>query len=128
MLARLGERGLDDQVVERDGGGELRPGAVAAQLVGHTVEAGEDLLEAPAELGLRGGQRGGDRVAGVHDLRHEAREEDGVAGLVDLLGGEEVLLVLTRCGVDVGSQIGCDAVLAVEEHRVVPQCGAALEV
>ena len=69
----------------------------------------------------------GDRaVAAADDLVHEAVEEDRVAGLVDLLGGEEVLLLLARGGVDERREVVGDRVLAVEEHRVVPQRGAAL--
>ena len=60
------------------------------------------------------------------DLVHEALEEDRVARLVDLLGGQEVLLLLARRGVDERRQVVGDRVLAVEEHRVVPQRGAAL--
>ena len=73
-------------------------------------------------------QRAGDRaVAALDDLVHEAVEEDGVARLVDLLGGEEVLLLLARGGVDERREVVGDGVLAVEEHRVVPQRGLALE-
>ena len=65
-------------------------------------------------------------VAAPDDLVHEALEEDRVARLVDLLGGEEVLLLLPRGGVDERREVVGDRVLAVEEHRVVPQRGAAL--
>src|ERR671920_806323 len=57
----------------------------------------------------------------LHDLLHEAREEDGVARLVDLLRGEEVLLLLARRGVDVRREVVGHRVLAVEEQRVHPQ-------
>ena len=57
---------------------------------------------------------------------HEALEEDGVARLVDLLGGEEVLLLLARRGVDERREVVGDGVLAPEEQRVVPQRGLAL--
>ena len=66
-------------------------------------------------------------VAALDDLVHEAVEEDRVARLVDLLGGEEVLLLLARGGVDERREVVGDGVLAVEEHRVVPQRGPALE-
>ena len=65
-------------------------------------------------------------VADADDLLHEALEEDRVAGLVDLLGGEEVLLLLARRGVDERREVVGHRVLADEEHRVVPQRGAAL--
>ena len=128
MLARLGERGLDDDVVERDRLGELGDRAVAPQLVGHALEPVEDLDEAPGELradrleGVAGG------AADAHDLLHEALEEDRVAGLVHLLRGEEVLLLLERRGVDVGREAVGHGVLAPEEERVVPEGGGALEV
>ena len=61
------------------------------------------------------------------DLAHEAREQHRVARLVDLLGREEVLLLLARRGVDVGREVVGDRVLAVEEHRVGPQRAAALD-
>jgi hypothetical protein len=57
---------------------------------------------------------------------HEALEEDRVARLVDLLGGQEVLLLLQRGGVDVGREVVGDRVLAVEEERVEPQRPAPL--
>jgi hypothetical protein len=55
VLTRLGEARLDDDVVERHGGGQLGLGAVAAQLVGHAVQAREHLAMAPGEL-LEGGR------------------------------------------------------------------------
>jgi hypothetical protein len=58
---------------------------------------------------------------------HEAREEDRVARLVHLLGGEEVLLFLARRRLDVGRQPVGHRVLAPEEERVVPERGLALE-
>ena len=66
-------------------------------------------------------------AADAGDLAHEAREEDRVASLVDLLGGEEVLLLLARRGVDVGRQAVGHRVLAPEEERVVPERRRALE-
>jgi hypothetical protein len=54
-------------------------------------------------------------------------EEDRVPRLVDLLGGEEVLLLLLRCRVDVGREVVGDRVLSVEEHRVDPERRAALD-
>ena len=99
-----------------------------AQLVGDLVEQLERLAEAPRELGLGGLQPAGDRaVAALDHLVHEALEEHRVARLVDLLGGEEVLLLLARRGVDERREVVGHRVLAVEEHRVVPQRGAALE-
>ena len=50
-----------------------------------------------------------------------------MARLVDLLGGQEVLLLLARGGVDVRREVVGDRVLAVEEQRVEPQRGPALE-
>ena len=50
-----------------------------------------------------------------------------MARLVDLLGGEEVLLLLQRRGVDVGGEVVGDGVLAPEEQAVVPQRRLALE-
>src|SRR3712207_9232955 len=52
VLTGLCERGLHDQVVHRDRGGEVRLRAVAAQVVGDLVEVLEGLSEAPRELGL----------------------------------------------------------------------------
>jgi hypothetical protein len=127
VLSRLGQRGLDDEVVERHGCGELGLGPVAAQLVGHPVQAAEDLAVAPRDLVGRGLQAAGQRpVAGADDLVHEALEEDRVARLVDLLGGQEVLLLLQRRGVDEGREVVGDRVLAVEEERVEPQRRAPL--
>ena len=123
----LRERRLDDHVVERDRLAELGQRAVAAQLVGHPVEPVEDLAVAPVELRLGVGEPGGDPVAGADHLAEEAREEDRMARLVDLLRGEEVLLLLERRGVDVGREVVGDRVLAVEEHRVGPQRAAALD-
>jgi hypothetical protein len=54
-------------------------------------------------------------------------EEDRVAGLVDLLRGEEVLLLFLRRRVDVGGEVVGDRVLAVEEHRVGPEGGLLLD-
>ena len=66
-------------------------------------------------------------VADAADLLHEALEEDRVAGLVDLLGGQEVLLLLQRGSVDVGGEVVGDRVLAPEEQAVVPHRRLALE-
>ena len=60
-------------------------------------------------------------VAGPGDLAHEPGEQHRVAGLVDLLGGQEVLLLLARGGVDERGEVVGDRVLAVEEQRVGPQ-------
>ena len=128
VLAGLREGGLDEQVVHHDRRGEVGDRAVLAQAVGDLVEVGEGLAEAPGQLGLGGGERSADALAALDDLAHEAAEEDCVASLVDLLGGEEVLLLLERGGVDVRREVVGDGVLAVEEHRVVPQRGAALEI
>ncbi len=128
VLARLGERRLHEDVVHRDRGGQVGLRLVPPQRVGDPVEPLEGLAEAPGQLGLGGGEcaRVG-AVAAADDLAHEAAEEHRVASLVDLLGGEEVLLLLERRGVDVGRQVVGDRVLAVEEQRVVPQGGLALE-
>ena len=128
VLAGLGQRRLDDQVVEGDRLREVRQRAVAAQLVGHPVEAVEDLAVAPAQVLLGVGEGRGDVVAGADHLLEEAVEEDRVAGLVDLLGREEVLLLLLRRRVDVGGEVVGDRVLAEEEHRVDPQRRLALDV
>jgi hypothetical protein len=105
VLAGLGERGLDDQVVEEDRLGQLGARAVPAQLVGHGVEPLEHHAEAPGQLGLGGLEGRADVVAGLDDLAHEAPEEDGVASFVDLLRGQEVLLLLARGGVDVRGEV-----------------------
>ena len=127
MLPRLRQGRLDDHVVERDRAGEVRQRAVAPQVVGHPVEAVEDVPIAPAELRLGVGERGGDRVAGADHLLEEPVEEDRVACLVDLLGGEEVLLLGPWRRVDVGGEVVGDGVLAVEEHRVDPARRAPLD-
>ena len=127
VLARLRHRRLDDQVVERDRLRELRQRAVGAELLAHRLEPAEDALVAPAEMRLGEGEAVGERVAGADHFLEEAVEEDGVAGLVDLLGGEEVLLLLLRGGVDVGGEAVGDRVLAVEEHRVDPERRLALD-
>ena len=59
MLPGLGERGLDDDVVERHRLGELGLRVVAAQLVGHPVQAAEDLAVAPGDLAGGGAQAAG---------------------------------------------------------------------
>ncbi len=129
VLAGLREPRLDHDVVERDRGGELRLRAVGTQLVGHRVEAIEDLAKARRELGANGVERGRGRPrADAADLLHKALEEDRVSSLIDLLGGEEVLLLLARSRIDVRREIVGDGVLAPEEERVVPQCGRAFEV
>src|SRR5919201_5657962 len=51
-----------------------------------------------------------------------------MARLVHLLGGEEVLLFLARRGLNERRQVVRNRVLPVQEHRVVPERGAALEV
>src|SRR4029079_10017970 len=127
VLAGLGEARLDDDVVERHRRGEHARRPVPAQLAGHPVEAREDLAVDPGQLGPRRGEHPGDgAVAATDDLVQEALEEDAVAGLVGLLGGEEVLLLLARRGVDVGREVVGDRVLAVEEERVEPERAAAL--
>ena len=123
----LRERPLDDHVVQGHGCGELTWRAIAAQLVGHPIEALEQRAVPPAELGRRSAKATGERtVADADDLVHEAMKEDGVARLVDLLGREKVLLLLQRRRVDVGRQVVGDQVLAVEEQRVEPQRPAPL--
>ena len=77
VLAGLGERRLDDEVVHRHGARERGARAVAAQDVGDLVEQRERPSKAPRELGLGGAQRLGDRaVAALDDLVHEAVKED----------------------------------------------------
>ena len=102
VLAGLREQRLDDEVVHRHGPRERGARAVRAQRAGDLVEQRERLAEAPRELRLDGAQR---RPRSTRRRRpttssHEALEEDRVARLVDLLGGEEVLLLLARGGVD----------------------------
>ena len=127
VLAGLREGGLDDDVVERHALGELGPRPVAAQLVGVAVEVLERAPEAVRQLRLDRTQPAGDvALAEPGDLVHEALEEDGVARLVDLLRGEEILLLLTGSGVDERREVVRDGVLAPEEEGVVPQRGLAL--
>ena len=84
-------------------------------------------LKPHVSSGCDGLQAAGDRpVADADDLLHEALEEDRVARLVHLLGGEEVLLLLARGGVDERGEVVGHRVLADEEHRVVPERGAPL--
>src|SRR5205807_1424967 len=128
VLPRLGQRGLDDQVVQGDRRRQLGPGPVAAQLLAHAVKPGEGLAEAPGQLGAGGGERSAHpgavwserrfgavarracpavahrrrraaRPADLDDLAKEAVEEHGVADFVHLLRGQEVLLLLPRGGV-----------------------------
>jgi hypothetical protein len=103
-------------VVEGDRLGELGQRAVGAQLVAHRLEPAEDALVAPVQVLLGEGEPGRERVAGADHLLEEAVEEDRVARLVDLLGSEEVLLLLLGGRVDVGGEPVGDRVLAVEEH------------
>jgi hypothetical protein len=108
-------------VVHRDGLRELGPRAVAAQLVGVLVEQLERLDEAPGQLRPDRLEPAARRaVAEPRDFVHEALEEDRVARLVDLLGGEEVLLLLVRCRVDERREVVGDGVLAPIEEAVVP--------
>ena len=51
-----------------------------------------------------------------------------MAGLVDLLRGQEILLLLGRRRVDIGREVFGHGVLAVEEHGELPAHAAALEV
>ena len=129
VLARLGEAALDDQVVERDRLRVLRQRGVVAQFDRHPVEPIEDAEVAPVQLRQRRRERLLDAPAADPDhLLEEAVEEERVADLVDLLGGEEVGLLLGRRGGDVGGERVGDPVLAVEEHRVDPHRRAALDV
>ena len=101
MLAGLGERRLDDEVVHRHGPRERGARAVAAQLAGDSSSSANVLTKPHVSSGRGRLQRARDAaVAALDDLVHEAVEEDRVARLVDLLGGEEVLLLLARGGVD----------------------------
>ena len=128
VLAGLGEAALDDQVVERDRLRVLGERAVLLQFLRHHVEAVEDAVVAPVQLRQGGGERLLEGVAADPDhLFEEAVEEDRVADLVDLLGGEEVGLLLGRRRGDVGGERVGDAVLAVEEHRVDPHRRAPLD-
>jgi len=124
--AGLGERSLDDDVVHRDRPGEHARRLVLAQLVGHPVQPPEGLAMTPVQLAFGGPQPVAERpVADADDLVHEAMKEDGMAGLVDLLRGEKVLLLLQRDGLDVRREVAGDGVLAMEEQRVEPQRAAA---
>jgi hypothetical protein len=127
VLAGLRERRLDDHVVEGDRAGEVGQRAVPAQVRRHPVEAVEDVSVPPIELRLGVGERRGDRIAGADHLPEEAVKEHRVARLVDLLRGQEVLLLGGRRRVDVRGEVVGDRVLAVEEHRVDPERGPALD-
>jgi len=121
VLPRLRQRRLDDAVVERHRRRQARDRRVATQLVAGRLEAAEDPLEAPVQPGPDLLERTVyPAVSDPGDLVHEAIEEDGVPGLVGLLGGKEVLLLFQRRGVDVGREAVDDRVLAPEEQRVVP--------
>jgi hypothetical protein len=97
VLGGLGERGLHHQVVERHRPGELQRAGVGPQLAGHPVQPAEDLAVAPGELPGGGLQRAGHRGRPhAGHLGHEAVEEDAVARLVGLLGGQHVGLLLAR--------------------------------
>ena len=94
---------------------------------GDPVEVAEELAVAPRQLRHGRAQPARQRpVAHPDDLVQEAMKEHRVARLVDLLGREEVLLLLERRGVDVRRQVVGDRVLAVEEQRVQPQRRGAL--
>ena len=129
VLARLRERRLDHDVVERHRRREL--GAASGRRAARrpSCRGGRRSCGSPTvSCGLIACRPLGHRaVADAADLLHEALEEDRVAGLVDLLGGEEVLLLLQRRGVDVGGEVVGDRVLAPEEQAVVPQRRLALE-
>ncbi|GBD46675.1 hypothetical protein HRbin41_01505 [bacterium HR41] len=107
---------------------QLRPRAVGTEAVGDLVEELERLPETPSQLRSCAFEQPREVAAVVDDLAHEASEEDGVARLVDLLGREEVLLLLAWRCVYVGREVVGDSILAVEEERVVPQRGSSLEV
>ena len=101
--------------------------AIRAQLLRHRGQGREHLAVPPRELpGGRRERRGDALPADADDLAHEAVEEDRVARLVGLLGGQEVRLLLARSGVDVRREVVGDGVLAVEEERVEPPRRAAL--
>jgi hypothetical protein len=96
------------------------------QLVHHPLQPSEDVAVAPAELRQGGLETGGNVPLDPDDLVEEAVEEDCVAGLIDLLGREEVLLLLLGSSFDVGGEAVGDRILAVEEHRVDPHGGLPL--
>ncbi|CAB5031039.1 unannotated protein [freshwater metagenome] len=103
MLAGLRERGLNQDVVERDRPCELVRRLVGAQLDAHIFKPLEDHLVTPAELARGGVHAAGDAaVAKANNFIHEAVEEDAVARLVNLLRSDEVLLLFKRRRVDVG--------------------------
>src|SRR5581483_11918953 len=87
-----------------------------------------DVAVAPAVVAAGVLEGVGDAAVHARDLLEEAVEEDGVARLVHLLGGEEILLLLARGRLDVGREVVGDRVLAVEEHRVGPERRAPLDV
>ena len=117
MLARLGERGLNQNVVERDRPRKLMRRLVGAKRHTHIFKPLEDHLVPPAELAGGGVHAAGNAsVAEADDFVHEAVEEDAVARFVNLLRGDEVLLLLKRSGVDVGREAVGDCILAVEEE------------
>src|ERR687896_959848 len=129
VLAGLGERRLDDDVIERDRRRQVGARGLAAQPRAHRSGATEPLGKPPREVRLDGGgARAGVVAADARHLVHEAAEEHGVARLVHLLRGQEVLLLLERRRVDAGREAVGHGVLTPEEERVVPQGGLALEI
>ncbi len=129
VLARLGQRRLDHDVVERHRRARAGPGSGRARSSSAIVSRRSKILRKPTrQLRLDRVQAARHRaVADAAHLLHEALEEHRVARLVDLLGGEEVLLLLARRRVDVRGQVVRDRVLAPEEQAVVPQRRLALE-
>jgi hypothetical protein len=127
VLARLGQRRLDHEVIKRDRLRQLRPRVVAPELVGHPVQPLEHLPEAPRQSRPGRVQGGPDIGARARDLAHEPREQHGVPRLVDVLGGEEVLLLFARGRVNERRQVVGYRVLAVEEQGVRPQRAPALD-
>ena len=105
VLARLGQRAFDHQVVERHRLGVLRQRAVGPEFVGHAVQSVEHPAVAPAELRQGRLERRGDVVSGPEHFFEEPVEVDRVAGLVDLLRGQEVGLLLVGAASTYGERL-----------------------
>ena len=83
------------------------------------AEGGRDLLAGALDVG-------GDRRRVGDDLVLEARVELHVAGLVDLLGGEEGRLLLAAVGADQARELGRDPLLGDHQRGEHPEDQAAV--